>query len=195
MRNVANAPVEVAVAALDSESACRFDFDKPRLSAPPGRRDGSPFRVRPPKQMIFGRTKERRFTVTAQVVGSEAAARPQPAVFRQRPWIPAWVLPIVPILIAAGIAIWALRPNTTKVPDLTGAEALRRPAETRRRRAQARRSRRRRRSKVAPGTIINTIPAAGKTVDKGKEVTVLIAVGSGKVTVPTVGRADVPGGR
>ena len=122
VRNVANAPVDVAVAALDNEGACRFDFDKPQLSAPPGRRDGTPFRVRPPKQMIFGRTKERRFTVTAQVVGSEAAARPQPAVFRQRPWIPAWVLPIVPILIAAGVAVWALRPNNTTVPDLTGAK-------------------------------------------------------------------------
>ena len=186
VRNVANAPVEVAVAALDSESACRFDFDKPLLSAPPGRRDGSPFRVRPPKQMIFGRTKERRFTVTAQVVGSETAARPQPAVFRQRPWIPAWVLPIVPILIAAGIAVWALRPNTTTVPDLTGAKLFAAQQKLSDAGLKLGPQQTQETTKVAPGTIINTIPAAGKKIDKGKEVTVLIAVGSTQVTVPTV---------
>jgi hypothetical protein len=60
VRNVANAPVDVAVTALDNENACRFSFDKPQLSAPPGRRDGTPFTVQPPNQMIFGRTKERR---------------------------------------------------------------------------------------------------------------------------------------
>ena len=184
VRNAANAQVDVVVGALDNEGECTFKFQKPQLSAPPGRRDGTAFDVRPPKQMIFGRTKERRFTVTAQAVGSEVAARPQPAVFRQKPWIPAWVLPIVPLLIAAGVAIWLLRPNTTKVPDLTGATVFvaqqkleaaglklgqKEPEET---------------SKSAPGTILATIPAAGKEVDKGKEVIVQVAVGSTEVEVP-----------
>ena len=35
----------IVVAALDNEDACRFDFDKQQLSAEPGRRDGTPFRV------------------------------------------------------------------------------------------------------------------------------------------------------
>ncbi|MDX6628344.1 MAG: hypothetical protein QOH00_590 [Gaiellales bacterium] len=186
VRNVANAPVEVAVGALDNEGACRFDFDKPQLSAPPGRRDGTPFHVRPPKQMIFGRTKERRFTVTAQAIGSEAAARPQPAVFRQRPWIPAWVLPIVPILIAAGIAVWALRPNDTTVPDLTGAKLFAAQQKLDAAGLKLGPQQTQETSKAPAGTILNTIPAAGKKIGKGKEVTVLIAVGSGKVTVPTV---------
>ncbi len=184
VRNVANAPIDVVVSALDNESACRFDFDKQQLSAAPGRRDGTPFRVKPPKQMLFGRTKERRFSVTAQAVGSEVAARPQNGVFRQRPWIPAWVLPLVPILIAAGVAVWLLRPNNTKVPDLTGAKVFaaqqkleaaglklgaQQPEET---------------ASAPAGTILNTIPAAGKSIKKGKEVIVLVAVGTGKVTVP-----------
>ena len=41
-------------------------------------------------------------------------------------------------------------------------------------------------AKAPPGTILASIPAAGKSIGKGKEVTVLIAVGSTKVTVPTV---------
>jgi beta-lactam-binding protein with PASTA domain len=186
VRNVSNAPVDVAVSALDEEGACRFDFDKPQLSAAPGRRDGTPFRVRPPKQMIFGRTKDRRFSVTAQAVGSEVAARPQPAVFKQRPWIPAWVIPIVPIVIAAGIAVWALRPNTTTVPELTGSKLF--AAQQKLDDAGLKLGEQREQETAAspPGTILNTIPAAGKKVDKGKEVTVLIAVGTGKVTVPTV---------
>ena len=35
-----------------------------------------------------------------------------------------------------------------------------------------------------PGTILATIPAAGKEVDKGKEVIVQVAVGSTEVEVP-----------
>jgi beta-lactam-binding protein with PASTA domain len=186
VRNVANAPLEVVVGALDSEDACGFDFDKQQLSTAPGRRDGTPFRVKPPAQMIFGRTKERKFNVTAQVVGSDVAARPQAGTFKQRPWIPAWTLPIIPILIAAGIAIYALRPNDTKVPELAGSKLFaaqqklsdaglklgqQQPEET---------------AKAPPGTILASIPAAGKSIGKGKEVTVLIAVGSTKVTVPTV---------
>ena len=120
VRNVANAPIEIVVAALDSEDACRFDFDKQQLSAAPGRRDGTPFRVRPPKQMIFGRTKERRFSVTAQAVGSDVAARPQPGVSSSGRGSRPGSLPIIPILIAAGIALYALRPNDTKVPELAG---------------------------------------------------------------------------
>ena len=186
VRNVANAPIEIVVSALDEEGACRFDFDKPQLSAAPGRRDGTPFRVRPPKQMIFGRTKERRFSVTAQAVGSEVAARPQPAVFKQRPWIPAWVIPIVPLLIIAGVALWALRPNTTTVPDLTGSNLFAAQQKLDEAGLKLGDKQEQETAGSAPGTIINTIPAAGKEVDKGKEVTVLIAIGSGKVAVPTV---------
>jgi beta-lactam-binding protein with PASTA domain len=186
VRNVANAPIDIAVAALDDEDACRFDFDKPQLSAAPGRRDGTPFRVTPPKQMIFGRTKERRFSVTAQAVGSDVAARPRPGVFKQKPWIPAWVIPIVPILIIAGIALWALRPNTTKVPDLTGANLFTAQQKLDDAGLKLGDKQEQETASTPPGTIINTIPAAGKSVDKGKEVTVLIAIGTGKVTVPTV---------
>ena len=108
-------------------------------------------------------------------------------MYRQRPWIPAWVLPIVPILIVAGIALWALRPNTTKVPDLAGATLFAaqqklddagpqaRPAAAAGDRAGAR-----------PARSSTRFPRPGKTVDKGKEVIVLIAVGSSKVKVPDV---------
>jgi hypothetical protein len=88
VRNVANAPVEILVGALDNEGACRFDFDKPQLSAPPGRRDGTLFHGPPAR--CLRRTKERRFTVTAQAIGSDRCApaarrlppAPIPACFR-----------------------------------------------------------------------------------------------------------------
>jgi beta-lactam-binding protein with PASTA domain len=186
VRNVANAPAEILVSALDTEDECRFDFDKPQLSTAPGRRDGSPFRVRPPKQMIFGRTKERRFSVTAQAVGSEVAARPQSGVYKQRPWIPAWVIPIVPILIVAGVALWALRPNTTTVPELKGTTLFAAQQKLSDAGLKLGDKQEQETDAAEAGTILNTIPPAGKEVDKDKEVTVLIAVGSGKVKVPTV---------
>ena len=80
----------------------------------------------PPKQMIFGRTKERRFAVNAQARRRRGRGPPAARRLRQRPWIPAWVLPHRPDPDRAGIAFWALRPNTTKVPDLAGPDALRR---------------------------------------------------------------------
>ena len=186
VRNVANAPVNVAVGALDNEDACRFKFDKPQLSAPPGRRDGTPFHVRPPKQMIFGRTKERRFTVTAQV---DRQRRRGPPAARGVP--PAAV---DPGLGAADRADpdrgrrgrLALRPNDTTVPDLTGAKLFAAQQKLSDAGLKLGPQQTQETSKAPPGTIINTIPAAGKKIGKGKEVTVLIAVGSGKVTVPTV---------
>jgi beta-lactam-binding protein with PASTA domain len=96
------------------------------------------------------------------------------------------VLPIVPILIAAGVAIWALRPNTTTVPDLTGVKLFAAQQKLADAGLKLGAQQTQETGKAPPGAILSTIPAAGKTIDKGKEVIVLIAIGNGKVTVPTV---------
>ena len=139
VRNVANAPIDVVVAALDNEDACRFDFDKPQLSAAPGRRDGTPFRVQPPKQMSFGRTKERRFSVTAQARRQRRRGAPAAGRLQAEALDPGLGAPDRP------------DPDRRRHRDLGAApehhhgarpdrrEPLHRAAEARRRRAQARR--------------------------------------------------------
>ena len=120
VRNRANAPTDVAFAAVDSENACEFQFDEPGLTIPPGKRLGSPFIARPRKTHWYGRPIERRFQVSADPVGAEQPSIPKQGVFRHKPWIPWWLPIVIPILIAIGIAIWLLWPHNTIVPNLKG---------------------------------------------------------------------------
>ena len=86
-RNRANAPAEIAFAAIDSENACKFEFTEPRVTVPPGKRGGSVFRARPARPIWIGRPVERRFEVTAQAAGAEIPTIPRQGVFRQKPWV------------------------------------------------------------------------------------------------------------
>ena len=197
VRNVANAPVD------DRRRRARQRERLPlRLrQAAAERRAGPPRRHAVPRQAAqaddlrahqgapLHASPRRRSAATSRPARSPASSGSGPG---SRPGC----CRIVPILIAAGVAVWALRPNNTKVPDLTGAKRLRRPAEARRRRASssARSSRRRPRG---PGRHDPQHDPDGRarSVNKGKEVIVLLAVGTSKVKVPIADRADVPGGR
>ncbi len=120
VRNLANAPIDTEITAVDSQNACKFDFEKSRFVADPGRRDGTTFIVRPKKPLIFGRSTDRRFEITAKAAAGASSARPLTGVFRQKPWIPYWVPIVVPALIAAAVLIWTLIPHRTTVPNLRG---------------------------------------------------------------------------
>jgi beta-lactam-binding protein with PASTA domain len=120
VNNRSNAPIDVAVTAVDSENACRFDFEHPELTAAPGRRAGTVFTVHPRKHIWIGRTTDRRFDVAVRVVGSDAAGPRSQAVFRQKPWIPKWSLAVPPVIVGAVVLALTLLPNNTTVPALKG---------------------------------------------------------------------------
>ena len=73
VKNLANAPVSVALAARDAEDACRTSFTRPTLEVPPGQSGTSELEVRPPRQIWIGRPTEHRVDVRA-AVGAEADA-------------------------------------------------------------------------------------------------------------------------
>jgi len=177
VRNSANAPIETFVSATDAEGVCTFEFAEPRFVAEPGRRAGTTFTVRTRKPIWVGRTTDRRFEVVARGVGTDAATRPHQAVFRQRPYVPWWVIPIVPLLVAAAVLALTLIPHNKTVPDLRGktpaqAEALLGDAGLK---LSPEVPKERRAPSVAAGAIVSQVPKAGKKVKKGSLVTVVVA--------------------
>jgi beta-lactam-binding protein with PASTA domain len=185
-RNRANAPVQVAFSAVDSENACKFDFAESTVTAAPGRRAGTSFRARPNKQIWLGRPADRRFQVLATVPGSDAPQMPRQAVFRQKPWIAWWVPLVLPLLVVAAVAVYLLLPHNVTVPNLRGqkpfdaqklleAKGLALGATTN--------------GDTAPkpslvGTIEDQSRKAGTKVKKGTAISVRVFVGTGKVKVP-----------
>jgi beta-lactam-binding protein with PASTA domain len=155
-----------------------------------------PFVVRPDRQIWLGRSVYRRFTVSARVAGDEAPVLPRYAVLRQRPWLPWWLAILVP-LIAIGIALWLLlRPEMVPVPNLIGAKSafvaeqmLEQKGLMLNPNVQSETS------SKPPGSVIGQTPKPATSVKKGSSVAILIAKGTGLVTVPklkgkTVTEAD-----
>jgi len=110
-RNTANAPVEIDLTTADPENACRFRCNPEKLLVPPGAEVHAEVEVRPRRQIWIGRSVDRRFELRAQPsdlrLGEQPPVPPRQGTFVQQPWIPWWVVPIVP-LIAAAIALFVL---------------------------------------------------------------------------------------
>ena len=120
--------------------------------------------------------------------GSGEAAGPLTArqvVFRQKPIIPLWFLGLLLLLALIGVAIYLLLPKEVKVPQLVGAKDTF-TVEKRLRDADLVLSQPvGKRPDTAPsGSVIEQSPAAGVKLEKGSSVSVIVAVGSGKVEVP-----------
>jgi beta-lactam-binding protein with PASTA domain len=188
VRNSANAPCQVEVAAKDAESVCEFRFDQQRFVAQPGHRGGTTFKVLGPKPPVIGQPVDRRIEVSARVVDSDVVAAPHQVVFRQRPWLPPWTRVAVPIVIAliAGAVAYALtRPSTKTVPDLKGMTyfAALKKVEGLGLTLQ--------RGEAVPnddkkGTILDQAPDPDTSVKEGSAITVKVAVGSGNAPTPDV---------
>jgi beta-lactam-binding protein with PASTA domain len=120
-----------------------------------------------------------------------APLAPRQVVFRQKAWLPWWVAVVVPLLAAAAAALFLLIPKTVTVPKVVGkesefaakeavvAEGLRLAADTEQKVDP----------RAAPGTVIAQTPKAGDKAEKDSEVSIVVAVGDGTVSVP-----DVTGG-
>src|SRR5205085_9433309 len=145
------------------------------------------FYARPLKQILVGRKLEHRFTVNAKAGGTDIAAVPRLGVFVQKPWIPYWVLVVLPLLILAAIAAYLLWPRTVVVPNVRATRKLITAQHMLEKSGL-------KLGKVTehttdlrpPGSPINTSPPIGSHVKKGSTVDLVLAVGTGLKKVPDV---------
>jgi beta-lactam-binding protein with PASTA domain len=123
--------------------------------------------------------------------GSPAAAAPllpNQVVFRQKPWLPWWIALLVPLLILLALLLFLFLPKNVVVPEVTGAKSTF-EAEKKLTDAQLKLSaatKQKVSTEAPPGTVIGQTPAAGEKAKKDSEVAIEIAVGNGKVEVPSV---------
>ena len=119
---------------------------------------------------------------------TEAPLSGQPVVFRQKPIIPIWALVLLVLLAGAGYLVYTLLPERTTVPALvnlndtfTAERALR---DAGLKLAQPIQTRDVVNPDIKKGTVVDQLPPAGKKVDKGDSVVIVVATGSTDVLVP-----------
>jgi beta-lactam-binding protein with PASTA domain len=168
-------------------------FGKPNLSVGPGG-----VRMRAPQMRgprVRGpQLKQQNLRLDQLKMPSRGGGAPPPAgpllptqaVFRQKPWLPWWLAIVVPLLALLALLLFLFLPKNVEVPDVVGKKSafeaektitdanLRLAAQTKEKID----------GKVPPGTVLGQTPKAGETAEKDSEVTILVAVGNGKVTVP-----------
>jgi beta-lactam-binding protein with PASTA domain len=113
---------------------------------------------------------------------------PNQVVFRHKAWLPWWIALLLPLLLLLALLLFLLLPRNVVVPEVTGAksafEAEEKLTEASLKLAPA--PKQKVSTEAPPGTVIEQTPAAGEKAKKDSEVTILIAVGDGKVEVPNV---------
>ena len=113
---------------------------------------------------------------------------PNQVVFRQKPWLPWWVALLVPLLILLALFLFLFLPKNVVVPEVTGAkstfEAEKKLTEAELKLSPA--TKQKVSTEAPPGTVIGQTPAAGEKAEKDSEVAIEIAVGNGKIEVPSV---------
>lgn len=151
----------------------------------PGELEEAVVSVSPPKQIWIGRPVLHPFQVLTRPAGSETPGPPVAATFRQKPWLPWWLVIVVPLLVLLAIFLLSMRTEMVKVPNLVGAQdraaaasmlqdaglevGAEETVET---------------ADKPPKSILSQEPAAGKEVEKGTKVAIRIAVASTTTQVP-----------
>jgi beta-lactam-binding protein with PASTA domain len=113
---------------------------------------------------------------------------PTQGTFRQRPWLPWWLIPVILLLALLLFLLFRSLPQEVLVPKIVG-EASAFKAEEKLTKAELKldpNQKEKTDDKVPAGTIIGQTPAEGSKAEKGQTVTALIAVGTGKVDVPNI---------
>ena len=119
---------------------------------------------------------------------------PSQGVFRQKPWLPWWLVPVVAALAAVAVLLFMVMPKNVTVPDVVGAasafDAQKRLVHAGL--AVAPVAQEKVTDASPPGTVLDQTPAAGENAERDSEVTLRVAIGTGTTTVPTVvGRTAV----
>ena len=126
--------------------------------------------------------------------GPPVAAPPRPpnhAVWRQKPYLPWWLIPVVATAILAGGIIYSLLPRNVEVPNVVGMEVFKAQEAL----EKAELTLGQREKEVIPdkqaGTVVEQSRDAGSNVKKGTAIGVKLAVGTGQVTVPEITKMNV----
>lgn len=106
LRNVGNAPVEVAIGASDPDRLLSFEVATPRVVVGPGDETNVGLRVRPIETSLLGQARSIPFAVEVGSAGTSPAS--YRATFAQRPLLPSWALPAAGALAAGVVALLIL---------------------------------------------------------------------------------------
>ncbi|HEX6022661.1 MAG TPA: PASTA domain-containing protein, partial [Solirubrobacter sp.] len=123
--------------------------------------------------------------------GSSAPAAPllpTQGVFRQKGWLPWWLIPVLALLLLLLFLLLRTMPQKTVVPEVVGAESAF-AAEEKLTAADLKLDPNQKTQvddKAEPGTVLDQTPAAGEEVEKGTPVAILVAVSAGTVEVPDI---------
>jgi beta-lactam-binding protein with PASTA domain len=120
---------------------------------------------------------------------------PSQAVFRQKPWLPWWMIPVGIALAAIAVMLYLLLPKNVAVPDVVGSKSTF-EAEEKLTDADLKLSgavKEKVDPDAEPGSVVGQTPKAGEKAEKESEVAILVAVGNGKLTVPDLTGKDLAG--
>ena len=113
---------------------------------------------------------------------------PTQGVFRQRPWLPWWLVPVLALLILLLLFLYTLLPKNVVVPKVVGEKSAF-TAEEKLTKADLKLDPNQKTQpddKTPPGTVLKQTPAEGAKAEKGQAVSILVAVGTGNVNVPNI---------
>ena len=166
---------------------------KPNLSVGPGGVRMRGPQVRAPR--VQGpRLKQQNLRLDQLKMPSRGAGAPPPttpllptqAVFRQKPWLPWWIAVVLPLLLLLLLLLFLFLPKNVEVPDVVGQksafDAEKAITEAGLRLAPG--AKEKIDDTVAPGTVLSQTPTAGEQAKEESEVSILVAVGNGTVSVP-----------
>ena len=117
--NHGNSPIEIVIGASDAEARCPVTVAPERRVVPVGQAAVGFVRVAVPKPIIVGRAVDHQIDVAHRVSGVESEPVPHRVTFRQKPWLPWWLPPVLALLAAFAVAVLLLS-RDAEVPEAQG---------------------------------------------------------------------------
>ncbi len=141
--------------------------------------------VSPPKQIWIGRSVLHPFQVTTRPAGADAPGPSVNGTLRQKPWLPWWLLIVIPLIVLAVIWFLSTRTSEAAVPDVSkAADVFAAKSLLESEGFTLGETFEEETPNAKPGTIIEQTPAAGEVAAEGTAVSVKVATGAEKKAVP-----------
>lgn len=182
--NRGNAPAEIAVEAKHTEARCPVSVAPALATVPVGGAATSLVLAAAPRALFFKRPVDHHVDVSHRVGGVESG--PQRVTFRQKPWLPWWLPPVLALAGAFAFVV-ALAQRDPVVPKLKGdtvAEAI--VVLEKRGLMLGKKSYAVAPAGVPVGTVLEQVPAAGDDLVAGEAVHVMLATAAQTGVVPDV---------
>jgi hypothetical protein len=184
--NHGNSPLEIEIAAADTEARCPVSIAPARSRVPVAAAAAGIVLVDVPKPHLIGRPADHQIEITHRAIGLASEPIPQRVTFRQKPWLPWWVPPVVALVAAFVAAILLLR-RDPEVPKLEGTTIAEAQIMLRKVHLGLGRIRYQTAPKGVPlHTVLAQEPAAGDDAEKGMHVNLMLAAPPQTTLVPPV---------